>query len=95
MKSNDIGLTTTYNSKFEPVLKLVKRICVLPLVKLEDINRAFDFARSAINEDIPEGTKTKMQRLIDYVENTWIGPTARFDEQLWSRYDIQGKILSA
>ena len=31
-----------------------------------------------------------MEKLIDYVFGTWVGPSANFGSEIWSRYNIKG-----
>lgn len=95
MKSRKIGLTTAYNSNVEHVVKLIKRCCVLPLVKPTDVMNAYEYARSTLDSvDIDLMIRGKMERFIDYVFGTWVGPPANFGSEVWSRYDIKDNYLA-
>ena len=85
-----VGLAGQYNERYPPVVNLVRRLAVLPLLKLADIIEGYNYAAQTRN-DATEDLVPKMNELLDYVRQTWIDDNARFPPHIWSRFDVEGK----
>lgn len=74
------------------VVQLVRRLAALPLLKLNDVDSAFDYAKESGDLTADQAMKDKIGRVVVYMEKTWISPTALFPSSLWSRYSIDGML---
>lgn len=70
------------------IVRLVKRLAALPLLKIGDISAGFDYAKSTTSSVTDTLMLGKMNKLLEYAENTWASPNALFGADLWSRYDV-------
>ena len=93
-KVQQLGLSSDYG-RISEITTMVRRFAALPLLKgigqEEDVTTAFHTAAFfVVSETLTDLQKTKMNQLIKYVHDTWVGPTARFNVKLWTRHDIKG-----
>lgn len=78
-----------------PVVKLVRRLAALPLLKLEDIDAGYEYARLLLVDVTEPNVVTKMEEVLQYARVTWVDPeNSRFNRTLWSRFNVEGSICS-
>ena len=94
MQVQKYGFAKEYNKGVVPVVRMVQRLAALPLLRIGDIDSGVNYAASTINNVNDELVVGKMTQLSNYAKKTWTDAAAKFPSSLWSRFDVDGNVVS-